>query len=300
MKLQCPIHGQAAPCPKGFRFPRAAQGLIYCCPICGLQFHEEFTPPAASYYGDAGYAEVRAREDRRKAARLWRLIASQRPAPGRYLEIGPGLGFLAAQAAAANWQVEVVEPHPALLPQLGAHRVHPTTFETAPLAPGFRLIVMADVLEHFTDPIAMLAKAATLADADGLLALETPNRGSFYAHLAREYWVGYSPHHAFFFTRSALAELLRLTGWEIVRCATSPLDLFSLDGFWRLGLQERLRRRAQRAGNPPPGRGLRDRLLRSPWYWAAVGILNWLPNALTAPLGWGDQLLVIARRKPRQ
>lgn len=300
MKLQCPIHGQAARCPQGFRFPRAAQGLIYCCPICGLEFHEEFTPPAASYYGDRDYAGIHGIEDRRKAARLWRLIASRRPAPGRYLEIGPGLGFLAGLAARAGWQVEVVEPHPALLPPLREHTIHSGTFETAALTPGYRLIVMADVLEHFTDPIAMLAKAATLAEADGWLALETPNRGSLYARIAREYWVGYSPHHAFFFSRSTLEELLRLTGWEIVRLTTSPLELFSLDGFWRLGLQERLQRRAQRTGTSPPGRGLRDRLLRSPGYWAASDILNWLPNTLTAPFGWGDQLLVIAKRKPRQ
>ncbi len=296
MKLVCPLHHVADPVAPG-RVPACLPGGLARCPHCDCEFQAHYTPPAydTTYYAGAEYHAVRRREDARKAARLWRLIAAAAPRPGRWLEIGPGLGLLTAQARAAGWQTEVVEPVAALHPHYTGSIIHATPFETAAITPGIDCIVMADVIEHFTEPLAMLQRAASLAAPGGLLVIETPNRASSWARLAGSEWVGYSPFHSFFFTPACLNGLLPRSGWQLQHQLTSPPDLFSLDALWRSGLQGRLRARVQRA-NGPPGRGLRNRLLQSPFYWAAVDTLNVIPNLLLRPLWQGDQLYLVARK----
>ena len=238
MKLACPLHGTAQ--PRAARGPvRYAAGLSYC-PACTLEFQTDYQPPTydATYYAAPDYAGLHRREDQRKAAQLWTLLP---PGPaGRLLEIGPGLGCLLRLAHAAGWRTEAVEPVAALHAQLPpATVVHAVPFEQAQPDPGFNLIVMADVIEHFPEPRTALMRAAALATPGGRLLIETPNRGSIYARMAGNCWAGYSPFHAFFYTAPQLTALLAATGWRVATVATSPLDLCSLDGFWRSGLQER-------------------------------------------------------------
>lgn len=296
MKLVCPLHAQAVAVPAD-KVPACLPGGLARCPECGCEFQADYTPPAydTTYYAGAEYHAVRQREDARKAARLWRLIAAAAPRPGRWLEIGPGLGLLTAHARRAGWQTGVVEPVAALHPHYTGSVIHAAPFETAALTPGIDCLVMADVIEHFTDPLAMLQRAASLAAPGGILVIETPNRASSWARLAGSGWAGYSPFHAFFFTPACLGGLLARSDWHLHQQLTSPPDLCSLDALWRSGLQGRLRARVQRDGGPP-GRGLRNRLLQAPLYWGAVDALNVIPNLLLRPLWQGDQLYLIARK----
>lgn len=296
MKLVCPLHNRAAAVPAN-RTPDCLPGGLARCPDCGCEFQADYTPPAydTTYYAAGEYGQVHRIEDERKAARLWRIIKAARPRPGRWLEIGPGLGLLTARARAAGWQTEVVEPVAALHRHYAVSIIHAAPFETAEISPGFDCIVLADVIEHFIAPAAMLRRAAALAAPDGLMVIETPDRNSNWALMAGKYWAGYSPFHAFFFTGGCLGEMLVRSGWRLEKCFTSPPDFLSLEALWRSGLQGHLRATTA-AGMPPPGRGLRNRLLQSPFYWAAVSLLNYLPNLLLHPLWPGDQLYLVARK----
>lgn len=295
MNIACPLDGSAGLAVAAHEQPATFTDPLLRCPQCGLEFRAAAPPPPAggSYYSSPHYAATHSREDTRKAMRLWRRIRRLRPNPGRYLEIGPGLGLGAHLARVAGWQVEVVEPDTALHPCYAGMRIHAAALADAALDPPYHLTVMADVLEHFRDPVAMLRKAAAASAPDGWLAIETPNRGSFYARVAGPRWVAYSPWHAAYYARPQLDKLLRQTGWQPESWSTSPLDLLSLDGFWRVGGHAAVSGGGATVG---AGKSLRRRLLASSAYWLGVTALNALPNLLAAPFAPGDQLIVLARR----
>ena len=69
------------------------------------------------------------------------------------------------------------------------------------------LMIMSQILEHLRDPIDVLARLRTKLTPDGILLLETPNRGGLDYRLFRHrYWGGYHlPRHFHLFTKDSLA-----------------------------------------------------------------------------------------------
>jgi SAM-dependent methyltransferase len=152
------------------------------------------------------------------------------------LDVGAADGFLAERLTAQGWTVTALERDPELAARARGRckEVVVADLESAPplLHGPFDAIVYGDVLEHLSDPGAVLRVLdQTLAPA-GIVIVSVPN----VAHL----WVRLSllagrfdyadrgildRTHLRFFTRRTLRELLRAAGLTVVELAVTPVPL---------------------------------------------------------------------------
>ena len=96
------------------------------------------------------------------------------------------------------------------------------------------LMIMSQILEHLRDPIDVLARLRTKLTPDGILLLETPNRGGLDYRLFRHrYWGGYHlPRHFHLFTKDSLAVAAKRLGYRVVLQGSLPSP-----GFWILSFR---------------------------------------------------------------
>ena len=153
--------------------------------------------------------------DRRRLAFLAR--AGARP-PGRLLDIGAGRGRFVAQARAAGWEAEGIEP--SLRGVAGARtrgiELRQAGIEDATVAPGsLDAATLWHVLEHLDDPGAALERIAGWLAPGGRLVVGVPNLASVQARAGGERWYHLDvPRHRTHFTVAGLRALLRGHGLE--------------------------------------------------------------------------------------
>ena len=162
---------------------------------------------------------------------------------GRMLDVGCGHGLLLDEARKRGYEVEGLE----LSEDASRHArgalgltVHARTLGQLvadPEPPRYRVIVLADVLEHLDDPVAAIENCAALLEPDGVVCLVTPDPGSRTARIAGASWWGYLPAHTYLLPRRTLRELLDRRGLDVV--ADLPLVRTFTLRYWMAGLAER-------------------------------------------------------------
>lgn len=158
--------------------------------------------------------------------------------PRRLLDLGCWVGYLLATARDRGWEVCGVEPSDFAatfarerlgLPILQADLL------TAELEPAsFDAIVLGDVLEHLTDPLAALEHIATLLAPGGVLYLALPDAGSRLARLMGARWWSVIPTHVQYFSRASVTILLRRGGYRVLQIRTEPKTFSVRYYLWRL------------------------------------------------------------------
>ena len=303
-------------------------GLEYVAPIPG--------PAELAEFYDRSYAvplERYAAARERNAARIADL-ERWCPARGRLLELGASYGHSLALARERGWDVVGVELSPTASAHARTHfglSVFNCDLSDVPLPAGsFDAVIMWHVLEHVRNPKDRPLRLATLLKPGGVLGLRVPNIASFGARMAGQWWPWMCPPaHLWFFSPTTLPRLLRDCGFEVNEVRTLRGDGNNLYQYalmaagnqlneLRLRLRPRKRAAARSSGQDKGGGAAVS--TSSPRTPAPAqepsGVLQtWLrvltraqpiTNALargTRPLlepierrGWGDELLVYARR----
>lgn len=142
---------------------------------------------------------------------------------GRLLDVGAATGFFLSLAERAGFTVEGVE-----ISSYAANRAREKgigmtlgTLTDVPLAKKFEVITMFDVIEHVPDPQADIVRAHTLLAENGILVINTPDIGSWYARLLGIRWhLVVPPEHLFYFNRENISTLLRTRGFEVLSIET--------------------------------------------------------------------------------
>jgi SAM-dependent methyltransferase len=309
---------------------------LYRCGLCGFMFVWPTPAPAelADYYART-YAVPRERYAAAIASHARRIADLERwmPERGRLLEVGASYGHGLAIARARGWQVAGVELSPEAAACARAHfrlEVFAGDLLDAPFAEeSFDAAVMWHVLEHTHDPRAQLGRVLRLLRPGGVLGVRVPNIASFGARVAGRSWAWLAPPaHLWYFSPATLPRLLAQLGFEVVEVATlrgdgtNPYQHALIGAGARLrawgsllrGRRSTVRTSEQGLGvHPSPWNGdqhierraLNVSLVRRAW----AGLLRRMQPAtealaqLTAPAlerfeaaGWGDELLVYARR----
>ncbi|WP_174275095.1 class I SAM-dependent methyltransferase [Sphingomonas bacterium] len=146
------------------------------------------------------------------------LLHLQGMIPGRLLEIGCGSGSFLAAAARAGWAafgidfdrkaVEAARSIPGVRAEMG------DLLDQGFPAASFDAIVMNNVIEHVSDPIATVGECHRLLRPGGRLVLITPNIGSLGHGVFGRYWRGLEqPRHLFLFNIATLKALARRAGF---------------------------------------------------------------------------------------
>ncbi len=144
----------------------------------------------------------------------------------RLLEIGSNVGLFLDVAGAHGWQARGIEPSKWAVEE-GVSRygveLEEGTIEDLEVGSGeVDAIVMSDVLEHLTDPLAALRKLRGMIDEDGLLVLSTVNLDGLHARLRQGAWPWFIRSHLHYFGEATLAAMLRLAGFRMVEWTIVP------------------------------------------------------------------------------
>lgn len=79
----------------------------------------------------------------------------------------------------------------------------------------FDAITLMGVIEHVVDPASLIRRTHQLLRSDGVIMLQTPNSGSFFSRLLRQYWPPYQPvEHIHLFSDQSLSRLLSDAGFH--------------------------------------------------------------------------------------
>jgi SAM-dependent methyltransferase len=177
---------------------------------------------------------------RATGARLLDLIAPFAPR-GRLLDVGCGPGLLLDEARRRGYETLGLE----LSRASAAHARDALGLDVRELAledfddgDGFDVVVLADVIEHLDDPVAGIARCASLLAPGGVLCVVTPDPSSAMARAAGRRWWGFVPAHTFLLPRATLRELLAAAG--LVVSTDVPFVRTFTARRWVEGLAERL------------------------------------------------------------
>ena len=200
------------------------------CQSCGLVFVNPRPTPASlgKFYESYSQSMEGVSDSQRHKPvasnanrRLIREMLTVRSGPGRFLDVGSGLGGGSAAAVELGFTVTALEAdiaHLNAVAQLpGVQTVH-GLFETFnPEPASFDYILMSHVLEHAHDPKAWITKAYQLLSPGGTLWVLLPNFNSIYRRLwdtGDPYFI--PPTHLNHFNPKSLPSLCKGAGLKVV------------------------------------------------------------------------------------
>jgi SAM-dependent methyltransferase len=265
------------------------------CRACGVAFVNP--PPGdellaqhypASYYStDAESRAVRdhLRWKRYDVRRLLPRIGGL--APGRWLDLGCGIGGVLVAAREAGFAAEGIELS-AEAARFGAQRlgvtVHAGTLDDYALPAGaFSVISLFHVIEHLRDPAEELERLVKLLRPGGALVIEAPALDSLGARIFGARWFHLDvPRHLFHFTAEAVAIRLTNLGLDVERLGSHHPAHGAASWFGSLF-------------PPRPGLPLWRKALRRGAY-HAVRAISPLAATIESATGRGSVLRVIGRK----
>ncbi len=182
-----------------------------------------------------GYEDYfRLEEEVRETARRRLQVMSNYVSGGKLLESGCATGWFLDEAARQGFDVQGVEIS-RFASEWGREnlglRIFTGTLSEARLADEeFDVVVLWDVLEHLTEPLAELNQISRILKSGGYLFVSIPDAGSFWARAMGNKWFGYAKirEHIFYYDRRSIAKVMSRAGFEIVRMQSSPF-LVSMD-----------------------------------------------------------------------
>jgi SAM-dependent methyltransferase len=144
----------------------------------------------------------------------------------RLLDLGCWVGYLLAEARDRGWDVLGVEPSAFAAAHardvFGLEIVEEDLLTVDLPAGAFDAIVLGDVIEHLTDPLAALERIGGLLAPGGVLFLTVPDAGSRVARAMGRRWWSVIPTHVQYFSRRSLTLLLHRAGYAPLEVTTAP------------------------------------------------------------------------------
>lgn len=195
------------------------------CKKCGLQYlnpriRQELILEGYSGGTDETFiSQLEGRE--RTFEKSLNLIEGLVPGKGKILDIGTAGGSFLGVAKRHGWDVNGCEPSK-WLAEWGSNyygiKVHPgTVFDMKLNDAMFDVVTLWDVLEHTPDPSAVLNECRRILKPGGLLIVNYPDIGSSIAGLMGRKWVFLLSVHIYYFTKGTIRQMLKKTGFEVVK-----------------------------------------------------------------------------------
>lgn len=160
------------------------------------------------------------------------------------LDVGGGTGWLLEMLRKAEPRVEStcvvdIDDRAQRIALAAGHDYFLGRIEDFDRKQPFDVILMLNLIEHVSNPRAVLEKARSLLAANGRLFLKTPNFDALDARLFRRHsWAGYHcPRHFVLFTKKSLCKLCDECGLQVQRFSYTQGA-----PFWSISVLDLLRR----------------------------------------------------------
>jgi len=220
-KLRCVKAADVPPTvdATAFRVTDANYGqsaAVYQCTACGFRQCSDFSDVLSFYQAmnDPGYEASRAPRAL-QAERLLRTVSQYRP-DGRLLDIGAGSGIMVEVANRLGYCAEGIEPSEWMVQAATARglKVHQGVLPKEETAGPYDMVTLVDVIEHVSDPVALLAEARAVMAPGGVGLVITPDVSSIAARAMGRRWWHYRMAHIGYFDRDTLVAALKRAGLE--------------------------------------------------------------------------------------
>lgn len=140
---------------------------------------------------------------------------------GRLLDVGCGNGYWMRIFTEFGWVCEGVDTDDNcvdICKQQGMVTRLGDIFDPCLAEGEYDCLLMLNVLEHTTDPVAVTRRAHSLLKPGGQLVVTVPNYGGFESRIFKRHWRGIeAPRHMFQFTDETLTRILSEAGFAIRR-----------------------------------------------------------------------------------
>lgn len=201
-----------------------ARWTLFSCRECGFVFANPVPDgeAIARFYAaldDEEYSQEDEGRGRNFAVILKRLRRFVPPGSS-LLDVGAASGIFLNLARGAGFRVAGIEPSASLVAdakRLFGLKLFCGTVEHYAGGERFQVVTLLDVLEHVTDPAALLGSLDRLMAPGALLAVVTPDVDSLAARIMGGRWWHYRVAHVNFFNRRSLERLLGMHGFETVQ-----------------------------------------------------------------------------------
>jgi SAM-dependent methyltransferase len=168
-------------------------------------------------------------------AKFGEVLDALEPYRGRLLDVGCSIGLFLHLAGERGWEGIGLEPAPRARDH--ARKVYRLDVRPEPLAEaGFSdgcldAVALLSVLEHATDPLALLRECARVLRPGGALYVIVPNVESLACRVLGEQARTFDGrNHLAYFSAATLADVLGRTGFDVLRTSTR---VGSLDAVFR-------------------------------------------------------------------
>lgn len=137
---------------------------------------------------------------------------------GKILDIGTAGGSFLHVAKKRGWEVYGIEPNKWLCEW--AKKNYELEIQSGTLFDHkfednyFDVITLWDVLEHVSDPKALLIEINRILKKEGILVVNYPDIGSLISKLMGKRWVFLLSVHLFYFSPKTIKKILKLTNFE--------------------------------------------------------------------------------------
>jgi SAM-dependent methyltransferase len=195
------------------------------------QLRAIYPPNYYSYRPTQGSDSFLERIKARLDSRLFEKLLAKIPGESlNVLDVGGGSGWLltlirtASNRVKQTHEVDLDEGARAAAEAVG-HVFHSCRIEEFSTTEKFDLVLMLNLIEHVSDPRAVLSAMRNLLSPGGLILIKTPNADTLDCRIFRRHnWGGFHcPRHFVLFNRQSLIDLAR-------RCGLEPVNVYYTQG----------------------------------------------------------------------
>ncbi len=155
--------------------------------------------------------------------RFFRRILQQIQGPGiNILDVGGGTGWMLDSLKQTDKRIQFtqvvdIDENARSIAEENNHAYFEGTIESFQTEKRFHLILLLNLVEHVSDPLAVLNKAGSLLQPGGIIVIKTPNNNSLDARLFKKtYWGGlHCPRHWIIFSEKSFRLLVQSTSLTI-------------------------------------------------------------------------------------
>ena len=197
-----------------------------------------------------GYYMAHAGPIRARYERLFNHLERLRN-PGRFIDIGAGMGFSVERAAVHGWQARGLEPNRYLAEHARGRGLDVATGYLDEHTTGqYELVLVDNVLEHILQPLPFLRLSAGLLSEGGLMVVAIPPLDWLRDALGRSSWVRArvsrpqlnvfteADEHVNMISRRAMQRLAQAAGLRALPLRFHPSRIYDNPIFRTLGLDD--------------------------------------------------------------
>jgi len=196
-------------------------GRIVKCEQCGLIYTDPKDKNIEKIYKnieDKDYLkskEARIENSKRDLKNIMKLKKSGKLldigcGPGLFLKVARDKGFDVCGIELSKWACDIARKE-------GLNVLNKSLKSAGLERDSFDIVTMWDVIEHIEDPNGIIRDTNKILKKDGLLVLNTPNIGSFYAKLMGNKWWNLMRMHIYYFDKKTIRKLLEKNGFKVLK-----------------------------------------------------------------------------------